>query len=69
MAKVFKVLKTQAAATKWLQSVAGVIIDENSKEGKWAAYVPNDKDEDGMTIGYGDTFVEAVNNVVKLLEG
>lgn len=66
MAKKFK---TQAAATKWLKSVSGVIIDENSNQGKWAAYVPNNKDESGMTIAYGDTFVEAVTNVAEMIEG
>ena len=58
--------KRQADAVKWLKSVDGCYLDENGKEGKWAAYVPHDGE---MAIGYGDTVQEATAAVAAIVEG
>jgi len=61
-------VKTTAAAIKWLKQIGGAVIDDNSKEGKWAAYIPSN-DKDGMAIYYGNTIVEAINNAIQDVEG
>lgn len=61
--------KNQAAATKWLKAHDGLFLDENTKEGKWAAYVPHNLSKDGMAIGYGDTVPSAVAAVAEIVEG
>lgn len=61
--------KNQAAATKWLKANLGVFMDENTKLGRWAAYVPHDASEGGMAIGYGETIPEATEAVAVIVEG
>lgn len=60
--------KNQAAASKWLKAHLGVFLEENDKQGRWAAYVP-DNSESGMAIGYGDTIPAAVEAVAEIVEG
>jgi len=61
--------KNQASATKWLASVSGCFLEENSAEGKWAAYVSHKSGKDGMAVCYGDTPIEAISAAADLLEG
>lgn len=61
--------KNQAAATKWLKANYGVFLEENAKEGRWAAYVPHNASSDGMAIGYGETVPAAVEAAAVIVEG
>ena len=65
MAKTFK---RQSDAAKWLASVHGCFLEEGTDLGKWAAYVP-DNSEEGQAIGYGQTPIEAITNVSKIMVG
>lgn len=61
-----KQFKRQADATKWLSSVYGVFLDNNTSDGKWMAQVP-DKSEAGVSIAYGDTPLAAINAVSEMM--